>query len=257
MRARKPWVCLAKGDCLQLMDAIPNGSIDMVVCDPPYGVTALDWDRKIEAAPLWREYQRVAKENAVIALFGQQPFCTELAAAAPRNLLRYEWVWDKGAVTGFGNARRMPLRRHENVLVFYRRLPTYNPQGLRACHSRCRPRSKSDVYDMGAREAYVQRQTGYPQSILHFKRDRGSSACQKPVALLEYLIRTYTNPGETVLDNAMGLGSAGVAALQTERNFIGMEMDGERFHQAAARITETMHRIRGCRMRTLKGDRDA
>ncbi len=168
------------------------------------------------------------KPSGAIALFAQQPFATELAASAPRKMLRYDWVWDKGAVTGFGNAKRMPLRRHENILIFYRERPLYQPQGLRPVE-RCRTRTKQgEAYGAMRGGAYVQTYTGYPQSILRVRRERRAAACQKPVELLEYLIRTYTREGETVLDNTMGLGSAGVAAVRCGRSFIGMEIDAAR-----------------------------
>ncbi|HWQ55680.1 MAG TPA: site-specific DNA-methyltransferase [Bryobacteraceae bacterium] len=250
----KPWVYLAEGECLGMMPEIPSGSVDMVLCDLPYGITACSWDSKIDAAPLWGEYSRVVKEHGAIALFAQQPFATELASAAPRKLLRYDLVWDKGGVTGFGNARRMPLRRHENVLIFYRKLPVYNPQGLRACHTRCRARTRpSEVYGAGMAGESVQRMTGYPQSIMQFRRERGAAPCQKPVDLLEYLIRTYTNEGETVLDNTMGTGSTGVAAVKSGRNFIGIEMDHGRFELALTRVTRAMRKHGACRARTSFG----
>lgn len=213
----------------------------MVLCDLPYGITACDWDKKLPLQPLWEQYFRITTEKGVIALFAQQPFATELAAAAPSKLLRYDWVWDKGCVTGYGNARRMPLRRHENVLVFYKKLPTYNPQGLKECRPRCRHRgADSVVYRSRIVEPKEQRLTGFPQSILSFRRERRAAPCQKPVALLEYLVRTYTNAGETVLDNTMGTGSTGVAAVNTGRNFIGMELDADRYRLAEQRVTAAM-----------------
>jgi site-specific DNA-methyltransferase (adenine-specific) len=251
---KRPWVCLVEGDCLSLMRAIPEGSVDLVLCDPPYGVTACAWDHKLPLQPLWEEYQRVVKTNGVIGLFAQQPFAAEIAASAPAGLMRYEWVWDKGCVTGFGNVRRMPLRRHENVLVFYRRQPTYNPQGLRRCRPRTRgAKAASEVYRSNIGGDYVQRWTGYPQTIIAFKRERGAKPCQKPVALLEYLIRTYTQPGETVLDNTMGTGSTGVAAIQCGRSFLGIELDHERFEEADDRISEAMRKHGKCRARTWFG----
>jgi site-specific DNA-methyltransferase (adenine-specific) len=178
---------------------------------------------------------RVTKDRGVIALFAQQPFATELVAWSLRDL-RYEWIWDKGGCTGFANARRAPLRRHENVLIFYRRQPQYDPQGLRPCSPRVRRRKITEVYSEIGRDGYVQRFTGYPQSIISFKREPGAAACQKPVALLEYLIRTYTAEGGLVLDCCMGTGSTGVAAVNTGRSFIGFELDAARFQTAAARI---------------------
>ncbi len=164
---------------------------------------------------------------------------TDVISAA-RPLFRYEWIWDKGAATGFANARRMPMRRHENVLVFYKRLPAYHPQGLRPCRVRSRADDRSEVYGTIRRAGHVQRFTGFPQSILSFRRTHGSAACQKPVELLEYLIRTYTTEGGTVLDNVMGTGSTGVAAARTGRAFVGFEIDPERFRIAERRINEAL-----------------
>lgn len=234
---RQRSVDLIQGDCLDAMNAIAGASVDLVLCDLPYGITKCPWDRKIALEPLWRQYERICAPRGVIALFAQQPFATELAA--PRlKWLWHDWVWDKGRATGFANAHRMPMRRHENVLIFYRKLPRYNPQGLRPCQPRSMPRRTSEVYLAVGRDGYEQRMTGYPQSILRFDRERGAVACQKPVELLEYLIRTYTRTGETVLDNAMGTGSAGVAAVRAGRRFIGIEIDGGRFDLASRRIGE-------------------
>ncbi len=230
------------GDCLGLMDELPAGSVDLILCDLPYGVTDCRWDKLIPFAPLWAAYRRLLKPNGAVLLFAQQPFSTHLAASACAGLqLRYEWVWDKGAVTGFQNANRMPMRRHESVLVFYQRLPVYNPQGLTRCQGgRVRRRAKSEVYG-SIRHQAKQRFTGYPHSILSVRREPGAAACQKPVELLEYLIQTYTDPGHTVLDNCMGTGSTGVAAVKTGRPFIGMELDTERFATGARRIVEASH----------------
>jgi site-specific DNA-methyltransferase (adenine-specific) len=231
-------VTLQQGDCLTLMCEVPDQSVDLVLCDLPYGVTDCRWDHKIAPEPLWEQYLRLVKERGVIALFAQQPFATELASQAAR-FLRYEWVWDKGQATGFQNAHRMPMRRHENVLVFYRRPPAYHPQGLRPCRRRqSSTPGSSEVYRNIHRDVSLQQFTGYPQSILRFGRDTGSVACQKPIALLEYLIRTYTTEGATVLDNAMGTGSTGVAAVRTGRAFIGFEIDPQRFQIAEGRIRE-------------------
>ncbi len=237
---------LMRGDCLELMPRLRNQSVHLMLCDPPYGVTDCEWDRKIPQEGMWAEYLRLLKPNGVIAMFAQQPFATELAAPV-RKLLRYDWVWDKHAVTGFANAKKMPLRRHENVLIFYHRLPTYHPQGLRPCRPRTH-KGQSPVYGAIDRSAAVQRMTGYPQSIIAFKRDRGSVACQKPVEMLEYLIRTYTNAGDLVLDNAMGTGSTGVAAVNAGRRFVGIEIDPERFRIADKRIAEAWA-ARECRKR--------
>ncbi|HEX4311886.1 MAG TPA: site-specific DNA-methyltransferase [Acidobacteriaceae bacterium] len=224
------------------MENLRPGTIDLILCDLPYGVTDCSWDRAIPFEPLWQAYGRLLKENGAALLFAQQPFSTQLAARASAGLkLRYEWIWDKGAMTGFQNANRMPMRRHENVLVFYRHLPTYNPQGVVACAGGKVRRRKtapvSEVYGR-IRKRVEQQRTGFPGSIIAFHRERNALPCQKPVALLEYLIRTYSNQGEVVLDNCMGTGSAGIAAVRAGRAFIGMEMDAARFALAQRRIGE-------------------
>lgn len=228
---------LLKGDCIELMKRLRKGSVDLILCDLPYGITDCRWDKKIPLAPLWKSYDRVLKDDGAVLLFAQQPFATHLAANASVSLkLRYEWIWDKGAVTGFQNANRMPMRRHENIFVFYRRLPSYHPQGLVAARiHRDRKRRASEVYGaIGHRTK--QRFTGYPASLIAFRREPGAAPCQKPVALLEYLIRTYSNRGDLVLDNCMGTGSTGVAAVRAGRRFIGMELDPDRFRIARDRM---------------------
>ncbi|HWE50471.1 MAG TPA: site-specific DNA-methyltransferase [Bryobacteraceae bacterium] len=232
-------ITLVMGDCIPLMAKMKPASVDLILCDLPYGVTECGWDKCVPFDPLWKEYGRVLKENGAVLLFAQQPFSARLAARASGGLrLRYEWIWDKGAVTGFANANRMPMRRHENILVFYRHLPTYNPQGLRVCPGiRLRKhRVASEVYSRIPRATVKQKFTGYPNSIISFRRERGALPCQKPVDLLGYLIRTYSKPGEVVLDNCMGTGSTGVAAVKNNRKFIGFENDAERFSMAKARI---------------------
>jgi site-specific DNA-methyltransferase (adenine-specific) len=235
---------IEQGDCLDLMAALPAGSIDFILCDPPYGITECRWDRKIPRAPFWRQCWRVLKERGAIALFAQQPFATELVAWSRREL-RYEWIWDKGGCTGFANARRAPLRRHENILIFYRRQPEYHPQGLRPCKPRALGIRHSEVFHDTGREGYIQRWTGYPQSILSFRREQGAAACQKPVALLEYLIRTYTADRGLVLDCCMGTGSTGVATVNTGRRFVGFELDAARFQVANQRIIAASDVTRG------------
>jgi site-specific DNA-methyltransferase (adenine-specific) len=208
--------------------------VHLVLCDLPYGVTDCRWDRRIDAAALWREYARVLRPRGVVALFAQCPFCAELMNAAPRGWLRYEWAWDKAGASGFLNARRAPMRRHEAVLIFGRNI-RYQPQGLTRVTPKYRSGRTCEVYGAAAR-ASVRRFSGYPTTLIKFAREKGAKPAQKPVALLEYLIRTYTRRGELVLDNSMGLGSTGVAAVRTGRRFVGMELDPERFAEARVRI---------------------
>jgi site-specific DNA-methyltransferase (adenine-specific) len=224
------------------MPSLADASVDLILCDLPYGMTDCAWDKRIPLDALWAQYRRVIKPNGAIVLTAAQPFAAALAASAP-GLFRYEWVWDKRFCTGFANAHRMPMRRHENVLVFYQHSPTYNPQGLRPIEGRPRcKQSNSDVYRVQVRRGYRQRFTGFPNSILDIPRGRGLAACEKPIALMEYLIRTYSQPGDVVLDNCMGLGSTGVAAIRAGRRFIGMELDAERFTEARRRILAAARR---------------
>lgn len=258
---------LMQGDCLELMKQIPDGSVDMVLCDLPYGTTRCEWDRKIPFAPLWEQYKRVIKSNAAILLFGSQPFTTDLICSN-RDWFRYEIIWEKTQPTGFYNAKKMPLRNHENIAVFYNKLPTYNPiKRIKGdIHSFGRKRSNSD-YKLSPGKAYGRveaekaanyewEETGerYPTSIIKFSNWNGAlfgnnskatkHPTQKPVPLLEYLIKTYTNPGDVILDNCMGSGSTGVACVNTGREFIGIEKDAGYFEIAKKRIEEAQAQMK-------------
>lgn len=239
-------VQLVRGDCLEKMKGIPDKSIDMVLCDLPYGTTKLPWDCPINLECLWQEYDRVVKINGAVVLFAQSPFDKVLGLSNMSNL-RYEWIWEKGEATGHLNAKKMPLKAHESLLVFYRKLPTYNPQKTQG-HVRksanksfdtttlygSQPRINGVSYDSTER---------YPRSVIKFSKDKQKSSLhptQKPVALCEYMIRTYTNEGETVLDNCMGSGTTGVACINTGRKFIGMELEEEYFNVAAERINDAI-----------------
>jgi len=230
---------LMHGDCLELMAQIPDGSVDMILCDLPYGTTACKWDSVIPFEPLWAHYKRLIKKNGAIVLTAQSPFDKALGASN-MPMLRYEWIWQKEAGTGFMNAKRAPLKDHENVLVFYRECPTYNPQmrtGFKPYI--CKKGGDSENYGSGNSVGIVTVNSGdrYPLTVIEFPRDKNKiHPTQKPVALMEYLIRTYTNEGETVLDNCMGSGTTGVACINTGRNFIGIEKDAGYFAIAKARI---------------------
>ena len=220
------------------MKDIPDGTIDMVLCDLPYGTTARNkWDCVIEYELLWEQYERVIKENGAICLFAQTPFDKTLACSNLK-LLRYEWIWVKQQGTGHLNAKKMPMKAHENVLVFYKKLPTYNPQMREGKPYVSKSGRGSTNY--GKQKRIVTENSGlyYPLDVLSFQSDRGLHPTQKPAALLEYLIKTYTNEGETVLDNCMGSGSTGVACIHTNRNFIGIELDKHYFSVAVNRLTE-------------------
>jgi site-specific DNA-methyltransferase (adenine-specific) len=229
-----------QGDCLELMKQIPDGSVDMILCDLPYGTTACKWDSVIPFEPLWEQYKRIAKPNAAIVLTAQTPF-DKVLALSNLQMLRYEWIWEKEQGTGGMNANKMPLKKHENVLVFYKNLPTYNPQftaGKPYSMKRNKPSTSSVYGKTGTSDGYISVNDGkrFPTSILKFAKETGLHPTQKPVALMEYLIRTYTNEGQTVLDNCMGSGTTGVACANTGRNFIGIEQDAKYFDIAKARI---------------------
>ena len=222
---------LFQGDCLQIMSAIPDGAIDLILCDLPYGITDCEWDSLIPMEPLWNEYRRLIKQNGAIVLTAQQPFATDLINAA-RKWFRYEIIWSKAKPLGFLNANRMPLRAHENVLVFYKRLPCYNPQFTEGepYHSKGRSNSKTAVYrDIKKRIDTINKGVRYPRSVLHFPQEgRTGHPTEKPQALFEWIVKTYTRPGETVLDNCVGSGTTAAACEATGRRWIGIEMT-ERF----------------------------
>ena len=248
-------VRLHKGDCLELMKEIPSCSVDMVLCDLPYGTTGSKWDSVIPSNQLWAEYRRIISDKGVICLFGTEPFATVMRSSA-LDLYKYDWIWRKTTVTGFAHARNMPLRDYENIMVFSKapighisklgdgRMP-YNPQGLQKCHQVDKAHKTSLIMHSGTfantkETHYVRTETGFPRMVLDFKKNPKDSKYHlnaKPVALLEYLIRTYTNPEDVVLDNCMGSGSTGVACVNTGRNFIGMELDEKYFKIASERIT--------------------
>lgn len=234
---------LIHGDCLDKLLTIEPGSINMVLCDPPYGTTAAKWDVVLPFNDLWPLLFRVCREDAAIVLHSTQPFTTSLIASA-RNVFRYAWVWDKGVGVNFLHAKRQPLKVTEDICVFYRKQPTYNPQMT----PREKPIKKSNN-NVGETSGYTvdpNKYVGrvydqaYPSNLLRFssrsKGSRGLHPTQKPVELLKYLIRTYTNVGESVLDFCMGSGSTGVAAMECRRKFYGIEKDKNYFSIACDRI---------------------
>ncbi len=226
---------LLHGDCLERMAEIPDGSVDMVLCDLPYGTTACKWDTVIPFEPLWAAYRRVCKKNAAIVLTASQPF-TSVLGASNISMLKYAWVWEKSAATGHLNAKRMPMKLHEDVLVFSEGVHTYHPQDLKPLGKMVRRGNNGDNFGVSGTENF-QEFTNYPRSILRFPAEGKSvHPTQKPVALMEYLIRTYTNPGDVVLDNTMGSGTTGVACVNTGRWFIGIERDPKYFQIAKDRI---------------------
>lgn len=231
---------LLRGNCLEEMKKIPAGSVDMVCTDLPYGTTANKWDAVIPFAPMWEQYLRVTKETAAIVSTASQPFATDLINSA-RHLFRYELIWDKTKGGNFLLAKKMPMKTHENIFVFYRKLPTYNPQMVVRGKARKKGGGKASA-NFGATPTVSYNNEYYPHSIITAStgsRKDHFHPTQKPVSLMEYLIRTFTNAGDTVLDNCMGSGSAGVAAVKSKRSFIGIEMNAEYFTIAKKRIEET------------------
>jgi DNA modification methylase len=231
---------LMKGDCLERMKEIPDGSVDMILCDLPYGTTQNKWDEVIPFDVLWQAYERACKPSAAIVLMAAQPFTSALVAGNLKAF-RYSWVWEKTKASGFLNARRRPLAAHEDVCVFGR-AETYNPQGLEPVEVNSARKNKAGNGNFGrvSSRPYIQREGNFPRSVLRFAHEtKPVHPTQKPVALMEYLIRTYTNEGETVLDNTMGSGTTGVACVNTRRKFIGIEMDDTYFDVAKTRIMES------------------
>lgn len=232
---------LHQGDCLDILPGIADGSVDMILTDLPYGTTQNKWDSVIPLEPLWEQYKRIAKDDAAIVLFSQQPFTTVLGAS---NLseLRYEWIWEKTHASGFLNANRAPLKIHENILVFYRRAPVYHPQLMptgKAVHASNRGKKTTTYGAFTPHDSATVPGQGYPKDIVRFTRwGDFDHPTQKPVDLCEYLIRTYTDEGDTVLDSCMGSGSTGVAAVRCGRSFIGMELDAGYYSIAEKRISE-------------------
>jgi site-specific DNA-methyltransferase (adenine-specific) len=230
---------LRKGDCLEIMKDITDKSIDMILCDLPYGTTRNKWDSIIPLDKLWEQYERIIKDNGAIILFSQMPFTAELVHSKLK-LFKYEWIWEKDNGTGFLNAKKMPLKIHENILVFYKNPPAYNPQ-MRKGFKPYTQKSGRGSSNYGRQVQIITNNDGerYPIDIVNFKRDKDKyHPTQKPVALLEYLIKTYTNENDIVLDNCMGSGSTGVACVNTNRNFIGIEKDEKYFEIAKQRIEE-------------------
>ena len=237
---------LLHGDCLELMKDIPDKSIDMILCDLPYGTTACKWDTVIPFEPLWEQYERVIKDNGAIVLTASQPFTSALVMSNPK-LFRYEWIWEKTKTGNFMHLKRQPGKRHENVLVFYKKQPVYNPQ-MRVGEPyvdkrKSRKQSEGTYGNININNTTLTNKgTRYPKSVVSFSNsERGLHPTQKPVELMEYLIKTYTNEGETVLDNTMGSGSTGVACVNTNRNFIGIELDEKYFEIAKQRISEAQN----------------
>ncbi len=231
---------LIHGDCLAEMAGIPDKFVDMILCDLPYGTTACKWDSVIPFAPLWAHYKRVIKDRGAIVLFGSEPFSSHLRLS---NLdwFKYDWIWDKPHGTGFLNAKKSPIKAHETISVFCNGSPSYFPQKTTG-HARKTATKRMDVTPVYGEQRGVHSYDSterYPRTVQTFSSDKQTSSLhptQKPVALLEYLVKTYSLEGEIVLDNCMGSGSTGVACANTARKFIGIEMDARYFKIASDRI---------------------
>lgn len=256
MEFKNEWCELYEGDCLEVMNKIPDHSIDMILCDLPYGTTAHIWDSMLPLDKLWEHYSRIIKSNGIIALFGTEPFASILRTS---NLpeWRYDWTWKKNSPNGFLNCNYAPLKITETISIFSsgkvgslsKNPIRYYPQGTTEVNieKTNNPNSKyrkSNGYNsmnnqLNSSEKYVQKKTGYPINLIEFARDKDSvHPTQKPVSLLEYLIKTYSNEGELILDNCMGSGSTGVACRNTGRKFIGIELDPTYYDIAKNRILE-------------------
>ena len=242
---------LYKGDCLEVMKTIQDKSIDAIITDPPYGTTACKWDSVIDFKLMWEQLNRIIKPNGAIVLFGSEPFSSALRMSNIKNY-RYDLIWNKVAITNPMLAKKQPLRRSELISIFYRKQPTYNPQGLIETEiSNFRPnhfkyKKGEKVYGEQREHSNKSSYTNYPDNILIFANPNSKSLhpTQKPVELMEYLIKTYTNENETVLDFTMGSGSTGVACVNTNRKFIGIEMDDKYFNIAEQRIKEAEYKLK-------------
>lgn len=236
-----------KGDCLELMPKhVKDNSIDLILADLPYGTTQCKWDCLISLPELWNEYKRVIKPNGAILLFAQTPF-DKVLGASNLQMLRYEWIWEKTSATGHLNAKKMPMKAHENILVFYNKLPTYNPQKTKG-HKRKVSKAEhktnckeSDVYNKGQKLTSYDSTERYPRSVQLFSSDKQKSKLhptQKPLPLIEFFIKTYTNEGDLILDNTCGSGTTGLGAKNLNRNYIMMEKDELIYEVAKKRVEE-------------------
>jgi len=248
-----PKIELIQGDCLELMKDISDKSIDAIITDPPYGTTACKWDSVIPFEPMWEQLKRVIKPNGAIVLFGSEPFSSALRMSNIKNY-KYDWVWEKNKGSNFGATRFQPMKEHEDVCVFGFGKTTYNQQRIRRSEAgmgmvktpvtssghRKNANSVTGNFDSGHSNHHLDPETRCPRSIIKFNTQVGLHPTQKPVALMEYLIKTYTNEGETVLDFTMGSGTTGVACKKLNRNFIGIELDSEYFKIAEKRINENL-----------------
>ena len=241
---------LYKGDCLEVMKSIPDKSIDAIITDPPYGTTACKWDSVIDFSLMWEQLNRIIKPNGAIVLFGSEPFSSSLRMSNIKNY-KYDWIWNKKKGANPLLSNRMPMKSHEVISVFYKKLPLYNPQFTKGKPYKA-PKTGGTITNnfikSNEKETFKQKDNDgkrHPLTIIDFSIHCGSKIhpTQKPVALMEYLIKTYTNENETVLDFTMGSGTTGVAAKNLNRNFIGIEQDDKYFKIAEQRIKETEYKL--------------
>lgn len=240
---------LYNGDCLDVINKIPNNSIDCVICDPPYGTTPITWDKIIPFDKLWKEYNRIVKPNAAIVIFAQEPFATYLRMSNIKDY-RYDWYWEKERLTNVFQVNRRCGKTVENIVVFYKQQCTYNPQKMehtgKKVTNKIGENARWSITQSGYEQTtrpfeYIDDGTRHPTQVLRINRDNPRKRLhptQKPVELLEYLVMTYTNEGDTVLDNCMGSGTTGLACKNLNRNFIGIEIDENYFKIAKDRIGE-------------------
>jgi len=234
---------LIKGECLEVMKTIESGSVDAIITDPPYGTTACKWDSVIDFELMWEQLNRIIKANGAIVLFSKQPFTSSLVMSNPK-MFRYEWIWEKSQGVNFAQCNHMPMSVYENITVFgnfgmsknAKIQPVYNPQGIIEINKKKKAKTSTEHRVCDNNKGHVQKFGNYPKQIQKFASERGLHPTQKPVALMEYLIKTYTNENETVLDFTMGSGSTLVACQNTNRNGIGIEMDENYFEIATNRV---------------------
>ncbi len=236
---------LRYGDTIEQMKLIPDKSIDAIICDLPYGTTKCKWDVIIPFDKLWEQYERIIKDNGAIVLFSSQPFTSALVMSNTK-LYKYDWYWKKSKPVGFANAKKMPLKDVETISVFYKSLPKYNPQGLEKCNrviSNSTKKIKQNnitAINGGAfkTDTFIQEFTNYPRQIIEIGVEQGLHPTQKPISLMEYFVLTYSNENDTILDNTFGSCTTGIACINTNRNFIGIENNMDYFNISLKRVEE-------------------
>lgn len=238
---------LRYGDTIEQMKLIPDKSIDVIICDLPYGTTNCKWDSVIDLGLLWKQYNRIIKDNGAMVLTSSQPFTSALIMSNPK-MFKYEWIWQKSHPTGHLNSKKQPMRQHENICVFYKKQCTYNPQMIKKSYLDKRTKSgqveKVDVYNSFTKvDRQIDVTDGYPKTIQYFATpfkggEGGKHPTQKPISLMEYLIKTYSNENDTILDNTFGSCTTGIACINTNRNFIGIENNMDYFNISLKRVEE-------------------